>query len=110
MWLRSVSKPVLCLYMRCSRLTFHFFVSISRANAPCLFFSADPGQFTNNSATWTVSLPAGWTVVVTVEDSLSDEAWSQPVRFHTTSPAPFLPTASECSFFQLTAFLARMIS
>jgi hypothetical protein len=79
------------------------FVILYRANAraPCHIFtpkrgvfhfvssSADLGQFTKNSATWNVSLPAGWVVVISIEDARSDEGWSQAVRDYATSPHHF---------------------
>ena len=54
-------------------------------------FSADLGQVTNNSVTWNVTLPAYWTVQISIEDANFDEAWSQAVRIlHHTSSPPFL--------------------
>ena len=77
-------NPFRVSYMRCSCLISCFPTAQTQR---FLFHSSsgDLGQFTNNYATWTVSIPAGWTVVISVEDDLSDEAWSQPVRIYTTS-------------------------
>jgi hypothetical protein len=53
-------------------------------------FSADLGQVTNNSFTWNVTLPAYWTVQISIEDANFDEGWSQAVRIlHQMSSPPF---------------------
>ena len=49
------------------------------------FISADLGEFDTNSATWTVTIPQGWNVVMTIEDGQQNDAWSQPVRTHISS-------------------------
>jgi len=54
-------------------------ILIANQSNQCGYAVGDLGQFTNNYATWTVSIPAGWTVVISVEDDLYDEAWSQPI-------------------------------
>lgn len=85
------------LYMRCSRLISCFYVAHMHVHASLpnrnayhfIPFSADLGEFTNNYATWTVALPANWSVVISLEDGHSDEAWSQPVRTYATSPFHF---------------------
>jgi hypothetical protein len=53
--------------------------------------SADLGQVTNNSVTWNVTLPAYWTVQISIEDASSDEGWSQAVRILHHIPPPPLP-------------------
>ncbi len=70
MWLCSVSKPAAFRVVWRKYVFAHIF-SIS---------SADLGQVTNNSVTWNVSLPAFWTVQISIEDANFDEAWSQSVR------------------------------
>ena len=52
----------------CNANVFHF-----------VLFSADLGQFTGNTTTWTVALPAYWTVQISIEDASLDEGWSQAV-------------------------------
>jgi len=53
-------------------------------------FSADLGEYDTNSATWTVALPAGWQVMISIEDGTQDDAWSQPVRTLTITGASIL--------------------
>ncbi len=112
MRLRSVSRPCFArccgVYAFGSRLIFisaqtqthtHPYLNYTlyshHRNANVLhfiLFSADLGQVTNNSVTWNVSLPAYWTVQVSIEDANLGEGWSQPVRvLHHISPPP-LPT------------------
>ena len=83
MRLRSVSATHFCVCICVAHVS--FLVSVSRKHMGYFTtehhsLSGDLGQFTNNYATWTVSIPAGWTVVISVEDDSYDEAWSQPVR------------------------------
>ena len=93
---RANARNLLYLYTETQRFPFHF-------------FSADLGQFTNNSTTWTVSLPAGWTVQLSLEDALLDEAWSDPVRIHTTLPPSAPPLLLQSTLFRLTAFLPLLL-
>jgi hypothetical protein len=98
MWLRSVSKPaafhdVWRKYLF-AHVSFLIFTSAARKRTrtstyihtsesqPFFFhlFSADLGQVTKNSVMWNVSLPAFWTVQISIEDANFDEAWSQSVR------------------------------
>lgn len=66
-------------------------ILIANQSNQCGYAVADPGQFTNNSATWIVALPANWTVQITVEDSLSDDAWSQPIVVQPSGNVSCLP-------------------
>jgi hypothetical protein len=59
--------------------------------------SADLGQLNTNSATWTVALPAGWEVMISIQDGSQDDVWSAPVRLTShgrrlAHPPPTLPT------------------
>ena len=107
MRLRSVSRPVLRVvvaYMpRFAHVSWPFHIrTYTHAHAPQLhttathfiIFSADLGQVKNNSVTWNVSLPAYWTVQISIEDANLNEGWSQPVRVlhHMPLPAAFLPS------------------
>src|SRR6267154_77260 len=104
MRLRSVSRVFCALLWRiCVLLTSHsltIFISVqththTRAHLNYtlytlyfILFSADLGQVTNNSVTWNVTLPAYWTVQISIEDATFDEGWSQPVRILHHIPPP----------------------
>jgi len=81
MRLRSVSGPCFAYPRKRTRTaTQNVFHSI--------LFSADLGQVTNNSFAWNVSLPAYWTVQVSIEDANFNEGWSQAVRTVTCTTIP----------------------
>ena len=61
-----------------------------------ILYSADLGQVTNNSVTWKVSLPAYWTVLVSIEDANLDEGWSQAVSILHHVPLPLLYSRPLC--------------
>lgn len=118
MRLRSVSRPCSVLrvvaYTRFAHVSFLDFFNILSAqthahldytlyshhrNANVFHFipySADLGQVTNNSVTWKVSLPAYWTVLVSIEDANLDEGWSQAVSILHHVPSPLLYSRPLC--------------
>jgi len=55
-------------------------ILIANQSNQCGYAVADLGQVTNNSVTWNVSLPAYWTVQISIEDASSDEGWSQAIQ------------------------------
>lgn len=54
-------------------------ILIANQSDLCGYAVADLGDFDTNSATWIVSIPEGWDVVITVEDAQGNDAWSQPI-------------------------------
>lgn len=54
-------------------------ILIANQSDPCGYAVADLGEFDTNSATWTVTIPQGWSVVMTIEDGQQNDAWSQPI-------------------------------
>jgi len=54
-------------------------VLIANQSDQCGYAVADLGGCETNSATWTVTIPQGWTVVISIEDGQQNDAWSQPI-------------------------------
>lgn len=59
-----------------------FPVAISSRHSPLALPSADLGDFYNTSATWTVNVPAGTAVTLSLIDAQDNEAWSGSVSSH----------------------------
>jgi len=55
-------------------------ILIANQSNQCGYAVADLGQVTNNSFTWNVTLPAYWTVQISIEDANFDEGWSQAIQ------------------------------
>ncbi|KAI0064972.1 hypothetical protein BV25DRAFT_1989702 [Artomyces pyxidatus] len=64
---------------------------------------ADLGDHTGLSLTWNVTLPAGKQILVTVEDSAGNEAWSQPITVQSSSDSSCLSAADRASLKSLSA-------
>ncbi|KAI9512063.1 hypothetical protein F5148DRAFT_124896 [Russula earlei] len=80
----SVQSPV---FTQCATVHFSwddtmgpYDVLIANQSDPCGYAVGDLGQLTNNSVSWNVSIPAGWIVLISVEDGFTDEAWSEPIQ------------------------------
>ncbi|KAI0250248.1 hypothetical protein BJV78DRAFT_600444 [Lactifluus subvellereus] len=68
-------------------------IIIANSSDPCGDSVADLGDHNDNSATWNVTVPAGWTVVISIEDSQGDEAWSGPITVQHSDDNSCLPRA-----------------
>ncbi|KAI0303803.1 hypothetical protein B0F90DRAFT_1709163 [Multifurca ochricompacta] len=51
-------------------------IIIANETDPCGDTVADLGDHQSNSLTWNVTIPAGWKIMISVEDAHGDEAWS----------------------------------
>lgn len=56
--------------------------------------SADLGDHNSTSLSWNVTLPAGWNVVISIEDADGEEAWSGSVRFSAAYRLLLLPLSN----------------
>lgn len=98
MWLRGVSDhphPVTFLLL-CPRTE-------NTKNPYKHFISADLGVRDNNSVNWTVTIPEGWYVVISVEDASGEDGWSEPVRIH---PHSYLAIVSTSHWHTLCTFIS----
>jgi len=68
-------------------------ILIANQSNQCGYAVADLGQVTNNSVTWKVSLPAFWTVQISIEDAYFNEGWSQPIQVGPSNDVSCLPPA-----------------
>jgi len=71
----------------------YYDILIANQSNQCGYAVADLGQVTNNSVTWNVSLPAYWTVQISVEDAKLDEGWSQAIQVQPSGDVSCLPPA-----------------
>src|SRR5712672_3088819 len=83
----------------------HYGHSCTRRFTRCYVYSGDIGHVVNNSVDWKVALPGGWTVVISVEDTLKNDCWSQPVRIVPNLLPPPLPSSPARTGFCLPACL-----
>jgi len=76
----SVQTPV---FTQCALAQFSWDQTTSPYNIilvnqtdPCGQEVADLGDYNSTNLSWTVALPAGWNVMISVEDAEGEEAWS----------------------------------
>ncbi|KAI0279722.1 hypothetical protein BGY98DRAFT_967105 [Russula aff. rugulosa BPL654] len=76
-----------------SNTTGPYDILIANQSNQCGYAVADLGQVTNNSVTWNVSLPAYWTVQISIEDANLNEGWSQAIQVQPSNDFSCLPPA-----------------